>query len=237
MKKRLLYILCFLTHLAAQDWDVVFEEKFPSIVEVLRLDNNGFVIGNGSGFFIEKNGYIITNYHVIDGCAKVRVITYDSIEHDTEILDYEADKDLALLKINTDYYNPLTINLSYKKGESIACIGNPLGTRNTITRGIISNIGPLPEKLSDFYLHDVIQTDAAINGGNSGGCMLNKKGEVIGVPFLTRLNAQNMNFAIPIKYAQNLYNKNSSTNLISKSSSKKNDSSSNQNTNFVVFEL
>ena len=223
MKKALLYIFCLSTYLAAQDWAAIYEKHIPSIVEILVLDENGMVLGNGSGFFIHQNGYIITNHHVIDGAAKARVITYDSIEHDTKILDHESDKDLALLKIDTDYYKPLIVNNSYKIGNPITCIGNPLGTKKTATFGYITNIGPLPHqiKIDDFSITDLIQTDAAVNPGNSGGCFLNENGEVIGVPFygFKPGYAQNMNFGIPIKYAQNLFDKNSSTSLNASNSS------------------
>ncbi len=134
----------------------------------------------GSGFVMEANGYIVTNDHVVDGASSVRVRFDDETEYDAEVIGTDTQTDLALLKIEAENLPTLPLGDSdaLRVGEDVIAVGNPFGLGGTVTRGIVSavsrdiNAGP--------YV-DFIQTDAAINRGNSGGPLLNLDGEVIGV--------------------------------------------------------
>ena len=137
-------------------------------------------IGVGSGFVIEDDGYIVTNNHVVDNAETVKVRLADEREFDAEVIGTDPQTDLALIKIDTTGLPELTLGDSdaLRVGEDVIAVGNPFGLGGTVTRGIVSamardiNAGP--------YV-DFIQTDAAINRGNSGGPLLNLEGEVIGV--------------------------------------------------------
>jgi len=137
-------------------------------------------IGVGSGFVIEDDGYIVTNNHVVDNADAVKVRLADEREFDAEVIGTDPQTDLALIKIDTTGLPELTLGDSdvLRVGEDVIAVGNPFGLGGTVTRGIVSamardiNAGP--------YV-DFIQTDAAINRGNSGGPLLNLEGEVIGV--------------------------------------------------------
>ena len=137
-------------------------------------------IGVGSGFVIEDDGYIVTNNHVVDNAETVKVRLADEREFDAEVIGTDPQTDLALIKIDATGLPELTLGDSdaLRVGEDVIAVGNPFGLGGTVTRGIVSamardiNAGP--------YV-DFIQTDAAINRGNSGGPLLNLEGEVIGV--------------------------------------------------------
>jgi serine protease Do len=161
----------------------------------------------GTGFIVDPNGLIITNKHVVsDLGASYRVITADSQTYEVQNIYRDPSNDLAILKI--DSQNLPTIELgdsnSLRVGQFALAIGTALGEfRHTITTGIVSGLGRGIIAGSPFagyieQLDDVIQTDAAINAGNSGGPLLNLAGQVIGVNVAVAQNAQNIGFAIPI---------------------------------------
>jgi serine protease Do len=137
-------------------------------------------IGVGSGFVIDGDGYIVTNNHVVDDATELKVRMSDDREFDAEVIGTDEQTDLALIKIDAGSLPELTLGDSdaMRVGEDVIAVGNPFGLGGTVTRGIVSakardiNAGP--------YV-DFIQTDAAINRGNSGGPLLNLQGEVIGV--------------------------------------------------------
>lgn len=138
----------------------------------------------GSGFIIDKEGYVVTNNHVIDGADEITVITIDGTEYDATIVGKDVDTDLALLKINDGDELPYVefgSSGDARIGDWVVAIGNPYGQGNTVTAGIISgrdrNLGARPN--GDYV--DFIQTDAPINKGNSGGPLFNMDGEVIGI--------------------------------------------------------
>jgi hypothetical protein len=167
----------------------------PAVLYIETYDRNNQPYKSGSGFIIENNGKIITNYHVINNAYSAKVKLADGRIFDIEkVLNYDEDKDIAILKINT---NNLPIvqqgdSDNIMSGERIIVIGSPLGLENTISEGIISNSKRiLMEK-------NYIQTTAPISPGSSGGPLLNDKGEVIGIMTLSNIYGQNINFAIPI---------------------------------------
>ncbi len=138
------------------------------------------VQGLGSGFLISQDGYIVTNNHVVEKATKVEVYTYDGTRYKAKIIGRDPKTDLALIKIKGKNFQFLNLGDSSKVqvGEWVLAIGNPLGTEFTVTAGIISAKG---RQLGIADYADYIQTDAAINKGNSGGPLVNLKGEVIGV--------------------------------------------------------
>lgn len=141
--------------------------------------------GSGTGFVWDKEGHIITNYHVIQGAKKATVTFYDQSTYDATLVGYAPEKDLAVLKIDApaSLLRPIPVGDSeqLKVGQSTYAIGNPFGLDQTLTTGIVSALGREIESVGGVTIKDVVQTDAAINPGNSGGPLLNSSGELIGV--------------------------------------------------------
>ena len=160
--------------------------------------------GLGSGFIIEKNGYIVTNHHVVDGADKIRVIFKDEREFSAEIIGQDPVTDIALIKIPAKDNLP-TVPLgssdSLKVGEWVMAIGSPFGLDNSVTAGIVSAKGRV---IGSGPYDDFIQTDASINPGNSGGPLLNMKGEVVGINTMIIAGGQGIGFAIPIDLAADI---------------------------------
>lgn len=141
--------------------------------------------GSGSGFIWDKEGHIITNYHVIQYADRAKVTLADRTTWDAELVGLAPGKDLAVLKIDApkDQLKPIRVGHSDKLrvGQSVFAIGNPFGLDQTLTTGVLSALGREIESIAGVPIRDVIQTDAAINPGNSGGPLLDSKGELIGV--------------------------------------------------------
>ena len=137
-------------------------------------------VGLGSGFVIEADGYIVTNNHVVEDAAEVKVRLADEREFDAEVIGTDPQTDLALIKIDATGLPELALGDSdaLRVGEDVIAVGNPFGLGGTVTRGIVSALG---RDINAGPYVDFIQTDAAINRGNSGGPLLNLDGEVIGV--------------------------------------------------------
>ena len=155
----------------------------------------------GSGFVIHPDGYIVTNAHVIAQTAERKAIFSDGKEYDAQIVAFDTQRDLAILKIDADKALPV-IRLGRSNdlmiGETVIAIGNPVGLQNTVTAGVISATDRQLDFARGQALTDLIQTDASINRGNSGGPLLNVLGELIGVTTAIRNDAQNIGFAIPV---------------------------------------
>lgn len=159
----------------------------------------------GSGFILTSDGYIITNYHVVDGGSDIKVTTYDDTEYDAELVGYDESNDIAVLKVDAKGLNPVVLGNSGEMnvGDDVVAIGNPLGELTfSLTSGTVS---ALNRRITiENQSMNLIQTDCAINSGNSGGALFNEYGEVIGI-----VNAKysgnsltgsidNIGFAIPI---------------------------------------
>ena len=161
----------------------------------------------GSGFIISEDGYILTNFHVIEGADKIRVsLTDDDTEYRAEVVGTDPSTDLALIKINADHRLP-TVPMgdsdSLRVGEWVIAVGNPYYYEHTVTVGVVSAKGrKLSELSKDPSLDEFIQTDAAINFGNSGGPLLNANGEVVGVNSAISSVGQGIGFAVPINIAR-----------------------------------
>lgn len=167
------------------DYTALVERVMPSMV-FIQTDK-----GLGSGFFVSPNGDILTNYHVIDNAEYINVMMQNGQVASALIKDYDAQRDMALLKLNIPYtVQFLTIrNALPKQGEAVIAIGNPKGYTDTVSNGIVSAI-------REFNNNLWVQFTAPISPGSSGGALFNVQGEVIGMPSLIRKDAQNMNFAV-----------------------------------------
>jgi len=157
--------------------------------------------GAGSGFIIDPDGYILTNHHVIDGAERIVVTLADGRTFRATLVGTDPAIDVALLRIPASGrlpVAPLGDSDDLRVGEWVCAIGNPLGYVHSVTVGVVSFIG---RKLFDPSLDDYIQTDAAINYGNSGGPLINARGEVIGINSAISRRATNIGFAIPINQA------------------------------------
>jgi len=166
-------------------------------------------VGGGTGFIISSDGMILTNKHVVlDKEADYTVLTNDGRKFQARVLARDPIQDLAIIKIEGDNFPIVKLGDSSKLqiGQTVIAIGNALGEfRNTVSVGVISGLGRTITASGGGLvetIEDVIQTDAAINAGNSGGPLLNLKGEVVGVDTATVLEAQNIGFAIPINKAK-----------------------------------
>ncbi len=163
--------------------------------------------GQGSGFILDKQGMILTNNHVIDNAQRVEVTLSDKHKYKATVLTVDKNHDLALLKIDAPNLTPATLSDSrgLTVGQRVYAIGNPFGLSGTMTRGIISAIRSIMGPQGN-PIEDAIQTDAAVNPGNSGGPLLNSRGEVIGITTLIANNgadqSSGIGFAIPINTAK-----------------------------------
>ena len=161
----------------------------------------------GSGFIFDKRGYIITNFHVIDNALSIKVLDCQGKSHKAVIIGTDPGTDLAVLKIDPaecpSEIPPLGDSDRLMVGQKVLAIGNPYGLDNTLTVGVISALNrSLPTPTLELS-NNVIQTDAAINLGSSGGPLVNSRGEVIGVnTAMAGKGAQNIGFAIPINVAK-----------------------------------
>ena len=160
--------------------------------------------GQGSGFIISKDGYILTNNHVVGDQDKITVKLSDGRKFDAKLIGADAESDVALIKIDADDLPTLPLGNSdeLEVGDWVLAIGNPFGLKHTVTAGIVSAKGRSDVHIAEY--EDFIQTDAAINPGNSGGPLLNLKGEVIGIntAIVSRSGGyMGIGFAIPINMA------------------------------------
>lgn len=166
--------------------------------------------GLGSGFVWDKEGHIVTNYHVVADATDVEVVFADGTEAKAEVLGTDPDADLAVIKVDlpAEELHPVTLGDSdaLQPGQIAIAIGNPFGQDFTMTSGIISAVGrTIRSGNSPFSIPEVIQTDAPINPGNSGGPLLNRHGEVIGINtmIISRSGASaGIGFAVPINIAK-----------------------------------
>jgi serine protease Do len=157
--------------------------------------------GAGSGVIIDGDGYILTNHHVIDRAERITVKLSDGRTLRARLVGTDPLIDIALIKVDTTQplpFAPLGNSDSLRVGEWVCAIGNPLAYEHTVTVGVVSYIG---RKLFDSSLDNYIQTDAAINFGNSGGPLINGQGEVIGINAAISSRASNIGFAVPVNQA------------------------------------
>ena len=158
---------------------------------------------SGSGFVIEGDGQILTNYHVIQNAERIMVKFSDGRSLQARVLGIDPDTDIALIKVEAKNLPvaPMGDSETLRVGEWVCAIGNPLAYEHTVTVGVVSYLG---RKLFDTSLDNYIQTDAAINFGNSGGPLINGRGEVVGINSAISQRASNIGFAVPINEARSI---------------------------------
>jgi len=185
----------------------LFDRISPSVVRVSVVTEEGG--GSGSGFFIEAGGLILTNNHVVENAVSVSVILKDGTELPAEILGRDPSTDVALLRVASQTMPPAELGDSdrVRIGQQAIVVGSPFGLDQSLTAGYISALGRMLRSGDDYgtEIDDVIQTDAAVNPGNSGGPLLNSEGEVIGITtaiFSTGGGFQGIGLAVPINTAR-----------------------------------
>jgi len=199
----------------------VVSKVSPSVVSIVTEVRTNSWYGTststaaGTGFILTDNGYIITNKHVVDGAKNISVILEDGTTYEkVKLVGEDPLNDAAILKINAEGLTPVTLGDSktISTGQSVIAIGNALGVYgNSVTSGIISGTGRnivATDSTGAEYetLTDLIQTDAAINSGNSGGPLVNAAGQVIGINSANSANGENIGFSIPISSVKGIIN-------------------------------
>jgi S1-C subfamily serine protease len=187
----------------------VVEAVSPSVVHVqVRGARRGMPAqGSGSGTILSPDGIVLTNNHVVEGAASIELALTDSRRFAARVLGRDPDTDIAVLRADTSDRLPaarLGNSKKLKAGQIAIAIGNPLGFESTVTAGIISAVGRSLRAQNGRLIGDVIQTDAALNPGNSGGPLVNSRAEVIGVNTAVILGAQGICFSVAANTAQHV---------------------------------
>ncbi len=160
--------------------------------------------GSGSGFIFSSDGLVFTNNHVIQGADKIMVSLLNENEIEGTLVGKDPDTDLAILKIDSNGYGIAKLGdaSELQIGQFLIAIGNPLGYQHTVTTGVVSALGRTMRTQTGMVIENVIQSDAALNPGNSGGPMINTDGEVIGVNTAIINGAQGISFSVDINTAK-----------------------------------
>jgi serine protease Do len=182
---------------AGDDFSGIIESSVKGVVTI-RTD-----IGQGTGFIINKDGYLVTNSHVLSGGNWIKAINYKQEIINAELIGYNLDFDIALLKIPGEQnFLELADSNKVQVGEKVIAIGNPLGLQFSVSEGIISGIN----RAGPNGLEGYIQTDAALNPGNSGGPLINKEGKVVGINNFKIGSGESLGFSLESNYIKEAVN-------------------------------
>jgi S1-C subfamily serine protease len=177
----------------------------PAVLRVETRAQKGRAGGVGSGVTIAPDGLVLTNAHVVDDAKEVRLQDTEGRVMEARVLGRDGDTDLALLRAGAARDLPAAVlgdSKKLRRGQLVVAIGNPLGFESTVTAGVISALGRTLRARSGRLIEDVIQTDAALNPGNSGGPLVSSRGEVIGINTAVSMGAQVICFAVASNTAQ-----------------------------------
>lgn len=175
----------------------IYEQCSPAVAYIELYNSKNEAIGSGSGFFITSNGRFVTCYHVIDGASSAKVKTKDGKTYNVAgVYDFSKENDWAVLKVEGNSFDTLKIGdpSEYSAGSDVYAIGSPLGLTDSISSGIISNLN------REYKGTNYIQTTASISNGSSGGALINKNGNVIGITAGSFVDGQSLNLAVPMTY-------------------------------------
>ena len=198
----------------------IYRQTAPAVANILTkaIEYDFFmdpvpVEGAGSGFVIDPRGYILTNFHVVQEAQSIEVVLGDQSKYTAKFIGADQRNDVALIKIEPKgkplVALPLGDSSSLQVGQKVLAIGNPFGFQSTLTTGIVSALGRTVQTSQTTFIDEAIQTDAAINRGNSGGPLINSRGEVIGINsaiYTPSGTTAGIGFAIPINTAKSIAN-------------------------------
>src|SRR5437762_2499914 len=198
----------------------IYRQASPAVANILtKATEYDFfmdpvpVEGAGSGFIIDPRGYILTNYHVLEGAQSIEVVLGDQSRHAAKYIGADQRNDVALIKIDPKGKQLAALKLgdsnALQVGQKVLAIGNPFGFQSTLTTGVISALGRTVQTSQTAFIDEAIQTDAAINRGNSGGPLIDTHGDVIGINtaiYTPSGTTAGIGFAIPINTAKNIAN-------------------------------